>query len=105
VSATTGNRGSLGLELRELEAFVAVAAHGSYTRAARELRFDQSTVTRHVQHLERDLRLVLLVRSPRSVDLTDNGRQFLPHAKRVLDAARRAADLAEELRRGGGSRR
>ncbi len=85
-------------ELRELQAFVAVVKYGSYTGAARELRFVQSTVTRHVQQLERDLRLQLLVRSSRGVQLTDAGRQFLPLARRVLDAAQRAGDLAASLR-------
>lgn len=85
------------LELRELQAFLAVAACGSYTRAARALRFDQSTVTRHVQRLERDLRIVLFFRSSGGIELTEHGRQFLPHARRVVDAARRAAHFARAL--------
>lgn len=85
------------MELRELEAFVVVATHGSYTRAARVLRFDQSTVSRHVQQLERDIGITLLVRNSRTVQLTDAGRQWLPQAKRVLDAAKRAAEQAAHL--------
>lgn len=92
-------RAGLPLELRELEAFVAVASRSSFTAAARDLRFDQSTVTRHVQQLERDLRLELLSRSSRRVELTEQGRQFLPYARRVLDAARRAAAFADDLSR------
>lgn len=86
------------MELRQLESFVAVARHGSFTRAAAELRFDQSTVSRHVGALERDLRLVLLSRSSRDVKLTPCGLAFLPMAKRVLDSAHRAEDLAGQLR-------
>ena len=98
--AENGSVRTAPIELRELEAFVAVAAHGSFTRAGRELQFDQSTVTRHIQQLERDLRLTLLVRTSRKVELTPEGRSFLPHARRTVDAARRAAEFARELAKG-----
>jgi DNA-binding transcriptional LysR family regulator len=101
VKAHEPGRSGLLLELRELESFVAVALRGSFTAAARELRFDQSTVTRHVQQLERDLRLDLFVRPSRRVELTEQGREFLPYARRVLDAARRASDFGESLTRRG----
>jgi DNA-binding transcriptional LysR family regulator len=98
----TGAARAALVELRELEAFVAVASLGSFTKAAAELRFDQSTVSRHVMQLERDLRLVLLVRNSRRVELTDDGRAFLPHARRAVDAARRAAEFAQKLARAPG---
>jgi DNA-binding transcriptional LysR family regulator len=85
-------------ELRELEAFVAVATHGSFTRAAVALAFDQSTISRHVQQLERALRVTLLTRTPRDVELTRDGRTFLPYAEGVLVAARRATEAAAAIR-------
>lgn len=92
-------RSAQPLGLPEIEAFVAVARLGSFTAAAKELQFDQSTVTRHVQQLERDLHIDLLARTSRHVELTDEGRQFLPYARRVLDAVRRAGDYAKNLTR------
>lgn len=85
------------MELRQLESFVAVATYRSFTRAASTLAFDQSTVSRHVSGLERDLGLVLLRRTNRDVVLTDAGRRMLPQARRVLESARRARDLADRI--------
>lgn len=82
------------MELRQLESFVAVAANRSFTRAAAALRFDQSTVSRHVAQLERDLRVVLLRRSAHCVELTACGERFLPQAKEVLECARLARQAA-----------
>jgi DNA-binding transcriptional LysR family regulator len=84
-------------ELRDLESFVVVATERSFTAASCVLRFDQSTISRHVAQIERDLRVVLLSRSSRWVELTDAGRQVLPDVRRFLAAAKRAADLAETL--------
>jgi DNA-binding transcriptional LysR family regulator len=93
------SRGTPRFQLRELEAFVAVAACRSFTLASRDLRFDQSTVSRHVAQLERELHLVLLCRSADGVELTQHGEAFLPHARRMIDAAGQAADFADDLRR------
>jgi DNA-binding transcriptional LysR family regulator len=86
------------MELRQLESFVAVASLGSFTKAAQALSFDQSTVTRHVQQLEREIKIALLCRKGRRVELTSEGRLLLPHARRIVDSVRRAADLASLLR-------
>ncbi|MCW2668072.1 MAG: putative LysR-family transcriptional regulator [Frankiales bacterium] len=95
------------MELRQLESFVAVATYRSFTRAARTLAFDQSTISRHVAGLERDLGLVLLRRTNRDVALTEAGHRWLPQARRVLESARRARDLADRIAdlQGGTERR
>ena len=53
----------------QLQAFLAVAHHRSFSRAARELGVSRSAVSQAVQQLEDELRVVLLTRTTRSVAL------------------------------------
>ena len=78
------------MDTRHLKAAVAVARHGSFTAAAERLFMAQSTVTRQVAALERELGVELFVRSGRSVDLTPPGQLFLEQVDRILDDLARA---------------
>jgi DNA-binding transcriptional LysR family regulator len=88
------------MELRQLEYFVAVAGERSFTRAAQRLHVVQSAVSAAITALEKDLRVVLLERSARRVQLTEAGEALLPEAQAVLDAALAARDAVEGLSRG-----
>ena len=61
------------MDLNDLRTFVAVAEHGSFSRAASELGVAKSTASERVRMLERDLNAQLLQRSTRRVSLTDAG--------------------------------
>lgn len=74
------------MDTRLLRSYLAVARSGSFTHAAAELGFTQSTVTSHVQKLERQLGVLLLDRLPGSVMVTDLGAQLNSHAEDVLAA-------------------
>jgi DNA-binding transcriptional LysR family regulator len=89
------------VELRYLETFAAVLEAGTFLSAARALGCSQSTVTLHIQELERDLGLPLFQREGRRVRLTAAGESLRGVSQRVrasVQALRRAAD---ELREGG----
>ena len=62
------------MELRELEAFVQVATHGSFSRAAEALGTNQPALSRLVRRLEVELRQTLLVRNGRGAVPTPAGR-------------------------------
>jgi hypothetical protein len=61
----------------QLQAFLVVARLRSFSGAARELGVSRSAVSQAVQHLEEQLRVVLLARTTRSVSLTDAGRRLV----------------------------
>lgn len=61
----------------QLQAFLAVARHRSFSGAARELAVTRSAVSQAVRQLEAQLRVVLLTRTTRSVSLTDAGRRLV----------------------------
>jgi DNA-binding transcriptional LysR family regulator len=74
------------MDTRHLRAAVTVARCGTFTQAAQELYMAQSTLSRQVLALERELGVTLFVRGPRSVALTDRGEAFMPQAEAVLRA-------------------
>lgn len=78
------------VELRHLRYFVAVAAHGSFNRAAQILHLTQPALSRQVKDLEEELAVPLLVRGSNAVTLTESGKRFYEEACEVLARAEQA---------------
>jgi DNA-binding transcriptional LysR family regulator len=85
--------------LRQLRAFLVVAEHRSFSRAAEQLLVSNPWLSETIKDLERQLKLKLFVRTTRSVELTEAGVVFSTMASQVLDdldaaikAAQRTAD-------------
>ena len=70
--------------LDEMAAFVAVAEHGGFAAAARQLQLSAATVTRAVAALEAAVGAELFVRTTRFVRLTDAGERYLHDCRRIL---------------------
>jgi DNA-binding transcriptional LysR family regulator len=80
--------------LESMSAFVAVVQAGGFSAAARNLRIPLATVSRRVSELEAHLRVQLLVRTTRSVALTETGQRYFDTARRLLDDLGEAERLA-----------
>jgi DNA-binding transcriptional LysR family regulator len=72
------------VELRQLRYFVAVAEELHFGRAAERLHMSQSPLSRAVRGLERELGLVLFVRTTRRLELTEAGSVLLERSRRAL---------------------
>jgi DNA-binding transcriptional LysR family regulator len=73
------------VEIRQLEAFVAVAEAGSFTAAAERVNLTQSTVSQQIKALEEELGEALFLRGSRQARLTDAGERLLPNARIILE--------------------
>jgi DNA-binding transcriptional LysR family regulator len=76
--------GTNGVEIRHLQAFIAVAEEASFTRAAERLTVTQPALSRTVAQLERLVRSMLLYRTPQVVELTEAGERFLSYARKAV---------------------
>jgi DNA-binding transcriptional LysR family regulator len=81
------------LPFAQLQSFLAVARHRSFSAAARDLGVSRSAVSQAVRQLEGQLHVVLVSRTTRSVSLTDAGRRVVDGTAPAL--AQAAATLTE----------
>ncbi|MBI2724539.1 MAG: LysR family transcriptional regulator [Chloroflexi bacterium] len=86
------------MDLGQIEAFVQVAQHRSFSKAADSLFLTQPSVTARIQSLERDLGEALFERNGRGVRLTEMGTTFLPFARRALKALQEGRDALDGMR-------
>jgi DNA-binding transcriptional LysR family regulator len=75
----------MNVALRQLRAFLAVARHGSFSRAAQEVGLSQSAISLSVRQLEAELGLKLLDRTTRQVQLTAVGATLVASGSRLVD--------------------
>ena len=76
--------------LKNMHLFVEVAKAKSFRRAADVLGMPNSTVSRRISELERDVGLRLFNRTTRQVDLTDVGRGYFDCCERIINEAQTA---------------
>lgn len=86
------------LNPHHLKSFLAVKETGSFTLAAERLGLRQSTITQHIQRLEKTLQRHLVFRDTHQVRLTAEGEALLAYARRILDLNDQAVALFGENR-------
>lgn len=84
------------MELRNIMTFLKIAETGSFTRAASQLGYNQSTVTVQIQQLEQELGVLLFDRVGRHINLTEKGYEFLGYANEIARAAMKAKSIAQK---------
>src|SRR5712672_1294224 len=80
-----------------VEAFLSVAQHRSFRKAAAELAVTPSAISQAVRTLEARVGAALFIRTTRSVGLTEAGERFLSRAKPAFEELVAATDVAREL--------
>lgn len=80
------------MEIQYLAEFIRLAETCSYVEAADQLYISQSSLTKHIQRLEKELGVPLFDRSTRSVRLSSYGKDFLPYAKAICASYQKGLD-------------
>jgi DNA-binding transcriptional LysR family regulator len=80
-----------------VEAFLSVARHTSFRRAAAELGVTPSAISQAVRALEARVGAALFIRTTRSVGLTEAGEKFLARAKPAFEELVAASEVARDL--------
>src|ERR1700726_2208646 len=80
-----------------VEAFLSVAQHRSFRKAAAELGVTPSAMSQAVRALEARVGATLFIRTTRSVGLTEAGGRFLSRAKPPFEELVAASAVAREL--------
>src|SRR6476659_11315903 len=88
----------MGVELRHLRYFVAVAEMENVSRAAtQKLHVSQPSLSRQIRDLEEEIGVQLLERRAKSVSLTEAGRAFLEKARAILKDTDDAVTMVRAL--------
>lgn len=73
----------MDMNIQKYLAFVKTVEYGSFTKAAEKLSYSQSGISRMINDLEKEWKVVLLERGKSGVKLTSDGMKLLPYAKNV----------------------
>ncbi|KAA0699210.1 LysR family transcriptional regulator [Neorhizobium sp. P12A] len=80
-----------------VEAFLSVAGHRNFRKAAAELGVTPSAISQAVRTLEARVGAALFIRTTRSVGLTEAGERFLSRAKPAFEELVAASEVARDL--------
>ena len=89
------------MDISALQAFIAVARNGSFSKASEQLFVTQPAISKRVAALEEELGTQLFNRIARQISLTEAGTQLLPKAQDLVhqaeDMQRYASNLNDDI--------
>lgn len=84
------------MELRNLITFLKIVETGSFSKAAEQLRYSQSTVTVQIQQLEEELNVQLFDRIGKKVYVTEKGRELETYAQKMTELSQKISAIGGE---------
>ncbi|HML47960.1 MAG TPA: LysR family transcriptional regulator, partial [Clostridia bacterium] len=85
------------MELKQLQAFIAIAEEGSITAAARRLHIAQPPLSQQLKQLEQELGVQLIQRGARHCTLTEAGKHLFGRAQELLSLAAETKQSVGEM--------
>lgn len=77
------------MEFKQLQSFVSVVQHKSFTKAADYLYLSQPTISAHIRQLEEELGKRLILRTTKSIQVTAKGQEVYEYAAHILSLRQR----------------
>lgn len=71
------------MELKQLLYFKEVAKHKSITKAAQQIHISQPALSKSIKALEEELGTILIIRTNKTIDLTDAGNMVLEYTQEI----------------------
>lgn len=93
------------MELRNLVTFLKIIETNSFSKAAEQLAYSQSTVTIQIRQLEEELNVKLFDRIGKRIFLTEKGAELREYAKQMMELTERISGISGEERELRGSLR
>jgi LysR family transcriptional activator of glutamate synthase operon len=87
------------MELQKLNYFLAIVKYDKFTTAANELFISQSSLSKQILSLERELGVKLFNRNTRNIELTPIGEQLVPCAQRIVSESEKISLLINEFKK------
>ncbi|MBR1585248.1 MAG: LysR family transcriptional regulator [Clostridia bacterium] len=85
------------MEIKHLQEFVVLAETGNFMDAADQLYISQSSLSKHISHMEEELGVMLFDRTSRSAHLTEYGEDFYQHTQQTLRAYQASLRSLEKM--------
>jgi LysR family transcriptional repressor of citA len=92
--------GVMSLNIQWIQTFITAARYENFHKTSEVLYLSQPTVTVQIKQLEKELGVMLFDRKGRNVVLTSYGREFLVHARSIIDSLHNGMEHIEKLRQG-----
>lgn len=73
------------MTFEQLKSFLAIVKYNHFTLASQKLYISQSSISKHIKSLEKDLGVELFNREHRNIKLTDAGEEFYKFAHKAVD--------------------
>lgn len=84
------------MDFKQIEAFINVAKHKSFSKAAEAIFLSQPTISSHISSLEKELKVILFDRNGKDIRLTEAGKIFYEYAVNLLNIRNTAvSDLSK----------
>ena len=84
------------MEIHQLEYVVAVDQYQHFSLAAEQINVSQPTLSHQIKKLEAELGVQLFIRTTRSIQVTEAGKEFITYAKRILSDIEQAKQAMME---------
>lgn len=78
------------MEFNQLESFLSVVKHKSFSKAAKDLYLSQPTISNNIQRLEQEVGATLLDRKSKKISLTEAGKTFYSYALELVNLREQA---------------
>ena len=84
------------MEVRNLITFLKIIETGSFSKAAEQLTYSQSTVTVQIQQLEEEIGVQLFDRIGKKIYVTEKGHELEAYAQQIIALTQQAAAIGGE---------